>query len=235
MRFELVVSSMVESGANYSLPDVQLRWRSIPVRISDGRNYSADVVSPQEMSVSRPDVDVLVESDEQTLGRLDGTAGSVVTMNVSIRLPEATMAGTKLNVSVPVGDAEELYLLGVRSVRVLRGGVEEASPNSVLQSSCSGVGGSGFDLQPFLSSSSLFVSRGSGLSWYSVSLCDFANVDRDDGSAGASEEVLEIVLEGTIQNVSGVARGEVLPVTADFETATLKATDYDSLAANDTI
>lgn len=149
--------------------------------------------------MGRPVVDVRVETDSSTLDRLDGTSGSVVVLNVSVVLPEATMSSSSLNVSVPVGDAEEFLLQRVSSVRVLRGGVEQPSPNNgVLSSSCVGVGSGGFDLESYMLQSSLFVGRGSGVSWYSVPLCAFRNVDREDGSLGALSEVLEVVLEGTI-------------------------------------
>jgi len=60
VRFELLLSSSVESGSNYSLPDVTLRWRSSPVSLSEGRNYSASVSEAQELSVLRPSVSLFV-------------------------------------------------------------------------------------------------------------------------------------------------------------------------------
>jgi len=210
VQWEAILSSDVEAGSVYSGPLVSVRWGSHPSP-SESRNVSlASPTGAVSVSVSVPSLSLSARSDDATAGDLDVVVGSVVSLNVSVVLPEARMSDASLNVSVPFGSVVSgLALRRVVSARVVVNGSSDSSPSSVLVSSCSGVGSSGAGVQVYLSDlSSLSVVRGSGpeSSWYRADLCVLRNTDRDSGSSGAGE-VLEVVLEATVQNASGVSRG----------------------------
>ena len=159
--------------------------------------------------------------------------GSVVTVNVSVALPEARMSDAVLNVSVPGSSlVSGLGLRRVVSARVVVNGSTDSSPSSVLVSSCSGVGSGGSGVQSYLDDlSGLSVVRLGGplASWYRAPLCVLRNVDRDVGVSGAGE-ILEVVLEATVENVSAVSRGASIDVDAAFVTQETMSSESASLS-----
>lgn len=105
-------------------PEISGTWTSFFPNLQFARNYSTDSLEANPIEISLPIVNVSVTGDEFTS---DGaaTVGSVATVTMSIELPEGTYSGALFNISVDDSQSDELKLKSVRSVRVIRGGIEQ--------------------------------------------------------------------------------------------------------------